>query len=334
MVADSAMYEPSLEERFASFFTEFYPRVRVYVRRRYPAEDAEEIAQEVMSKAAVVFSRLDLSRDAWPWLRAVTCNHVIDLVQSRKRERMYTETRVRVVPAEGDDNPEDLVVARETCDLLRQAMTNLSPHERSLLTWHHLDGMSLRDIAEISGCKENAVRQRVFRARVRLAKVVAQLGGPCGVVPALRIVWRQLRRPRPAQVALPAMAGALIAVGALIGANFGHGATTAPALGALPTTGAVMHLTPVAHATDTSSSRPGPTAAPATARAATVTPGRTAANVVAVRIAKDPLRPGQTASNDIRIHTPLGEDIVVKGDVITSTGNGITCALTGANCDP
>lgn len=334
MVAQAVPSAAPPREEFASFYARFYPRLMAYVCRRYPAEDAEDVVQETLAKAAVAYPYLDLHKDAWPWLRTVVCNHVIDLAHQREQAAIAAMRCERPLETEAHSDPEDLAVVREACSILNRALARLSSNDRFVITLHHLHEMSLYEIATLAGCKENAVRQRLFRARARLARAVTELGGTLGVVPLVSLMRRRACRiSRPVPVAASGLAVSFAIVGATAGiyvATHGadHASETAGAA-RTPVLVAVARDTPLATAADAPATPLGLRARSTDFRP--TGPAMPTTSHVQLKVSKTPLKPGTTAADDIRIQTPVGT-VVIHGNAVTSQGGTVTCVVANVDC--
>lgn len=152
-----------LEHKFDSLFEDHYLAVYRYCLRRLGPVDSEDAAAEVF---AVAWRRLDRVPDgesALAWLLAVAHRVVGNQYRGRRRrarlsDRLGTE---RPVPVEPDAPDLDSRVLYQALDSLREA-------DRELLRLSSWDGLSNAEIAAVMGMKQNAVDQRLFRARSRL----------------------------------------------------------------------------------------------------------------------------------------------------------------------
>jgi RNA polymerase sigma factor (sigma-70 family) len=57
---------------------------------------------------------------------------------------------------------------------VERILTNCSPNDRIVLKDHYIDGYKTREIAELRGCSEMAVRIRLFRARRKIQRHLIQ----------------------------------------------------------------------------------------------------------------------------------------------------------------
>jgi RNA polymerase sigma-70 factor (ECF subfamily) len=97
------------------------------------------------------------------WLRSIVVNRAIDAVRSRKRRPRLDDSEVAVswLGAGAIESRTALLEMREWLDAL-------TPDQHAALVLSAMEGMSNAEIANIMGCSEGAVEQRLVRARVAL----------------------------------------------------------------------------------------------------------------------------------------------------------------------
>jgi RNA polymerase sigma factor (sigma-70 family) len=72
-------------------------------------------------------------------------------------------------------NPEEAVLRNDSNILVREALEKLSPNFREVLILRELEGMSYREIADITGMPVGTVMSSLSRARGRLRQVLTTL---------------------------------------------------------------------------------------------------------------------------------------------------------------
>ena len=118
------------------------------------------------------------------WRKAETYNgtsKVSTWIFSIAYRQCLKALRGRARTAEDSEAPEASVDERgafEQSDLVRHALTRLSPEHRLVIELSYFQGNNYREIAAIADCPENTVKTRVFHARRRLKEIVAELGEP------------------------------------------------------------------------------------------------------------------------------------------------------------
>ncbi len=147
-------------------------------------QDADDIVQDSYVKMMNNINSLGDSKGFYKWMERIVSNTAIDFI--RKRDRKDAEGNIRgnvnfsdlaVEDADGeimeyeveDDNPnwhpEVAYTQKETKELVHAMMENLSDEQKNALIMFHIQGMSIKEIAEITEVSENTVKSRLNYAR-------------------------------------------------------------------------------------------------------------------------------------------------------------------------
>ena len=131
------------------------------------AEDAVDAVQEAFIDAYQSLGRFDTARQFYPWFYTILRNRCFKLVARRKKNAALNLDEALVLAPVRNVTPEDRVA-------LEQALMELSPAEREILTLKHLDGLSYEELAERLEIPIGTVMSRLYHARKRLRqKLVA-----------------------------------------------------------------------------------------------------------------------------------------------------------------
>ncbi len=141
--------------------------VRLAARIMGNLADAEDVVQEAYLRAhrSLVAGQFDGRSRLRTWLRRIVANAAIDALRSRKRRPAPTDTTPEVA-WDGAASAEARVALAELDDWLGA----LPPDQRVALTLSALEGLGNGEIAELMGCTEGAIEQRLVRARAALRK--------------------------------------------------------------------------------------------------------------------------------------------------------------------
>lgn len=153
--------------RFDLLFRTHYDAIYRYCARRLGGSDAEDAAADVF---AVAWRRLDLmppGDSARAWLYGVAYRVVANQYRSRRR-RTGLRTRLQGLAGVGGDDADRDPTTGTDVDLVLMALDGLSPTDRELIRLSAWDGLTRVEIAQVLGINENAVDQRLHRARARL----------------------------------------------------------------------------------------------------------------------------------------------------------------------
>jgi RNA polymerase sigma-70 factor (ECF subfamily) len=135
-------------------------------------ENAEDITQEVFVKLAGKIKNFKGEADFKTWLYRVTVNTSKDLFKKNSRllanEAAYLqEKKVAGQSNNVNDNP----VSPEE---LYSALSHLSTKLKETVILVLGEGLSHKEAAMVLGCAETTVSWRVFKARGKLTKILAQ----------------------------------------------------------------------------------------------------------------------------------------------------------------
>lgn len=162
------------DQLMAALYREYHAGLHSFVLRLAGGDRAyaEDVVQETMVRAWRNAARLDLTGPSlMPWLATVARRIVID-DQRRRQAR----------PPEGGDGPlENLPVPDHTEHLLRSvvvadALNELSPAHREVLTETILRDRTVNQAAEVLGIPLGTVKSRVYYALRALRVVLEERG--------------------------------------------------------------------------------------------------------------------------------------------------------------
>jgi RNA polymerase sigma-70 factor (ECF subfamily) len=133
-----------------------------------PAE-AEDILQETYLRAHLALSdaRFEGRAQASTWLYRVAVNASLDALRRRRRWARFLGAFPRA-PAASAERSEAHAMLAEAAELL----TSLPPEQVAALVLTQVEGLSNAEAAELLGCSEGAVEQRLIRARAALRRKV------------------------------------------------------------------------------------------------------------------------------------------------------------------
>lgn len=123
----------------------------------------------VFLKAYRAFDRFDPSRPARPWLLRIAVNECISIGRRLSRERKRqapADEAVGVAAVEG--RPEDEALRREDRERVRRAVAELPELYRVPVVLRYFSGLSLEEIAGVTGRSSSTIGVQLLRARALL----------------------------------------------------------------------------------------------------------------------------------------------------------------------
>ena len=146
--------------------------------------DPSDVVQEALADAAVHLD--DYLRDRplpfYPWLRQFAWERVVkahrDHIHAQRRSILREEPDMPL-PDESvrqlahrllasGTSPSRRLIRQEQRERVRAALAELAPRDREILVMRHLEQMETPEIAAVLGISEGAVRNRQYRALIRL----------------------------------------------------------------------------------------------------------------------------------------------------------------------
>ena len=151
------------------------------VKRHVPPQDAEEVAQDVFVrvyeslpsfKGKSIFRRWLSSiavRTCYDyWRKAYRCREVVMTQLTEKHQEWLEEA----VSRESEETRREADARKEAQDLLNWALAKMSPEDRMVLELIHLEGLSVKEVAELLGWSPANIKVRSFRARKKMEKLL------------------------------------------------------------------------------------------------------------------------------------------------------------------
>lgn len=141
--------------------------------------DREELCQDVFMKVYRYLDGFRFESKLSTWIARIarnTClNHLekkdlllyADHAPSPDDESPDMREAMARVPSE-DESPREETQAMEVRDFIHEEIQHLPEHYRTALTLYHLDGMSVKQIADVMDNPEGTVKSHLYRARKKL----------------------------------------------------------------------------------------------------------------------------------------------------------------------
>ena len=136
-----------------------------YCRRRLGREaEAEDALQETFLRAHKYWHSLDQTRDARKWLFGIAHNVCVEIARSRARHMTLDE-----VPEIGEHESAtsealSKIAQQEKMAAIRTELERMPDKARRILELRFFGQMDSKDIAQLDGMNETAVRVSVHRA--------------------------------------------------------------------------------------------------------------------------------------------------------------------------
>jgi len=145
--------------------------------------DAEDIAQQVFSKAYFSMRSFDSRSSLLTWIYRITVNECYEYLRKKRSGRLVYESDFSAEEAsclETAQHAADPAVPLDRQlwerDLAVKLLAKVSEQARSLMLLREVEGHSLEELAAITGVNENTIKVTLFRTRQKLLQAARRLG--------------------------------------------------------------------------------------------------------------------------------------------------------------
>jgi RNA polymerase sigma-70 factor (ECF subfamily) len=169
------------KDAFATLVQRYYRKIfNLAYRMTGNREDAMDVTQEVLLRALRAIASFQPDKPFLPWIYRITWNICAD--RGRKIGRTPAEESIDdgntgasrlASPILGPDGEFE---RQEAARVLRDAIDQLAEGYRELIILFHLEGLSIREISDVTDLKETVIKNRLYRGRQMLKKIL-EAGG-------------------------------------------------------------------------------------------------------------------------------------------------------------
>lgn len=158
----------ALEALVLRYQTDMYRFCMHYLRN---VERAQEMAQETFIRVYSARKRFDPDRKFKPWVLCIARNLCLNEIKRKKTVPMESLEEYASAARSEDgelfpssaDGPDEAMMDKERRELLEEALSGLAEDAREIVVLRFFQRKSAREIAEIVGSTEGAVRTRLHR---------------------------------------------------------------------------------------------------------------------------------------------------------------------------
>jgi RNA polymerase sigma factor (sigma-70 family) len=138
-------------------------------------QDAQDAVQEAYLRAWRFFPGFH-GADGRAWLLKIVRNTCYAWLRANRPLQDATEFDENLFPPDSRvPNPEELVLQNDSGTLVRRALESLPANFREVLILREIEGMSYREIADITSVPAGTVMSSLSRARGRLRQALTRL---------------------------------------------------------------------------------------------------------------------------------------------------------------
>ncbi len=159
------------EEAFTSLVLQYQnPVYNLCYRMLGNAQEAEDAAQETFWRAYQAIRRYDRNRSFATWLLSIAAHYCIDQQRKKRITTMEIEDWMEEVIPDHGPEPEKHIRDHEERQSIQSLLSFLNPQDRAAVILRYWYECSEEEISHALQLSVSAVKSRLHRARLRLAK--------------------------------------------------------------------------------------------------------------------------------------------------------------------
>ncbi|MBT5807793.1 RNA polymerase sigma factor [Candidatus Uhrbacteria bacterium] len=155
---------------FEQFYKENIGRIHRYVffRVGQNRDVCEDLVSEIFMKALKNFEKFDPKISKSAWIYRIAHNHLSNHYRDTKTNADIEDVKFSLVGERGEETALDV----EEQGQLIEALDELPPEDRRIVTMKYIEGYSYKEIGEILGRTSDALKVASYRAVKKLRKIM------------------------------------------------------------------------------------------------------------------------------------------------------------------
>ena len=160
-----------MKDQFILLYDQFFDDVYRYILYKVGKKwDADDLVSEVFRKAFVRQSSLRQDSNEKAWLMTIARNTVIDYYRKKKNviysDQVEDYMEHEVFSANGD--------LEDHLDCVKNSLSFMPEEDREIINMRYFADMKYRDIGQVLGKTEQAIRTRMFRLTKKMGVLVTK----------------------------------------------------------------------------------------------------------------------------------------------------------------
>ena len=135
---------------------------------------AQDAAQEIFTKIFLNLSKFSERSKFSTWIYSITYNYCIDYLRRRKKEKKLFTAEMENAPDMAEEVPDTELLEMEV-GRLKVVLEKIPEGDKAILMMKYQEEMSIKEIAEILGKTESAVKMKIKRAKHKAQAVYSEI---------------------------------------------------------------------------------------------------------------------------------------------------------------
>jgi RNA polymerase sigma-70 factor (ECF subfamily) len=138
----------------------------------------DELIQDTFIEIARSIGSFNEKAQLSTWIYRITANVCMRYLRQKHRKSTQmlqpNEIEIEQLTDNGEGSGEAALLKKQTRELINQALGRLDAKKRTVLVLHDMEGVALKDVAEIVGIPLGTVQTRLFHARAAMKKYLSK----------------------------------------------------------------------------------------------------------------------------------------------------------------
>lgn len=178
--SDTELIALYLREQNTSYFTQLYRRYasKVFAKCISMLGDeglARDATQDIFIKILLNLSKFTEQSSFSTWVYSITYNYCIDMIRKKKKVPLLFTEDVGKVSRETEVEVPDSVLLEMKQERLAVVLDRLPPGDKAILMMKYIDDLQIKDIGDILGKTESAIKMQIMRAKQKAQVIYDEL---------------------------------------------------------------------------------------------------------------------------------------------------------------
>ncbi|MBL4592223.1 MAG: RNA polymerase sigma factor [Flavobacteriales bacterium] len=169
-LSDDEIIDLIINQKQTDYFQHLYLRYSPVVYNKCIAlandkDIAKDLTHDIFLKVFLNLSKFKSKSKFSTWLYSITYNFCIDFLKKEQKQIEKVEEIIDITDEEDEDYEKQLLEIK--VDKLQQVLDSISIEDKSILLMKYQDDYSIKEIQNILGLSESAVKMRIKRAKAK-----------------------------------------------------------------------------------------------------------------------------------------------------------------------
>ena len=138
---------------------------------------ARDATQDIFIKVLLNLAKFTEQSSFSTWVYSITYNYCIDMIRKKKKMPLIFTEDVGKVSKETNQELPDSVLLEMKQERLEKVIDRLPPGDKAILMMKYIDDMQIREIGEVLGKTESAIKMQIMRAKQRSQMIYEEIYG-------------------------------------------------------------------------------------------------------------------------------------------------------------